>query len=46
LIKKLLHDPITNLRAAVDNGTLTSDQLEFVWSLYNLREFEEHSDDS
>lgn len=46
LIKKLLHDPITHLRAAVDDGTLTSDQLEFVWSLYNLREFEERSDDS
>jgi glutamyl-tRNA reductase len=41
LIKKLLHDPITNLRDAVDRNALSSEQLEFVWSLYNLREFEE-----
>ena len=41
LIKKLLHDPITNLREAVDENALSSEELEFVWSLYNLRDFED-----
>ena len=45
LVKKLLHDPITNLRSAVENNQLSPEDLELVWSLYNLREFEERSDD-
>jgi glutamyl-tRNA reductase len=45
LVKKLLHDPITNLRSAVENNDLSPEELELVWSLYNLREFEDRSDD-
>lgn len=46
LVKKLLHNPITNLRSAVENDSLSSEQIELVWSLYNLREFEEQSNEN
>ncbi|MFB6264530.1 MAG: glutamyl-tRNA reductase [Bradymonadaceae bacterium] len=45
LVKKLLHFPITNLRSAVEDNSLSQEQLQTVWSLYNLREFEENSDE-
>jgi len=41
LVKKLLHNPITNLRSAVEDDTLSSEQIDLVWTLYNLRDFEE-----
>lgn len=46
LIKKLLHNPITNLRSAVEDDSLSSEQIDLVWTLYNLREFEERSDEN
>jgi glutamyl-tRNA reductase len=45
LVKKLLHNPITTLRSAVDDDDLNSDDLDLIWSLYNLHEFEEQSDE-
>jgi glutamyl-tRNA reductase len=46
LVKKLLHNPIMYLRQALDNETLRSEDLQLVWSLYNLQEFEEDTDDN
>ncbi|MFB6373279.1 MAG: glutamyl-tRNA reductase [Bradymonadaceae bacterium] len=46
LVKKLLHHPIRNLRSAVDDGSLTAEQIELVWSLYNLQEFERETDEN
>ncbi|MGM0555999.1 MAG: glutamyl-tRNA reductase [Myxococcota bacterium] len=46
LVKKLLHNPIMYLRQALDNETLRSEDLNLVWSLYNLQEFEEDTDDN
>lgn len=45
LVKKLLHNPIMYLRGALDNETLRSEDLNLVWSLYNLQEFEDDSDE-
>jgi len=45
LVKKLLHNPITNLRSAAEDDSLSSEQIDLVWSLYNLREFREQSDE-
>ena len=46
LVKKLLHHPVTNLREAVEQEELQSEHIELVWTLYNLREFDEETEDS
>ena len=46
LVKKLLHNPIRNLRTAVEEGSLTSEQIDLVWSLYNLQEFDQETDEN
>lgn len=46
LVKKLLHNPIRNLRTAVEDGSISSEEIDLIWSLYNLGEFHEDSDEA
>jgi glutamyl-tRNA reductase len=36
LTKKLLHNPIMHLRSAVEEGQISSDDLDLVWDLFDL----------
>ncbi len=46
LVKKLLHPPIDTLRTAVEEGSLTAEHIDLVWSLYDLDEAQEDSDET
>ncbi len=46
LIKKLLHNPIMYLRSAVNDESLSAEDLDLVWSLYNLDNTTEKSDET
>ncbi|RAL25350.1 glutamyl-tRNA reductase [Lujinxingia litoralis] len=45
LVKKLLHHPISYLRTSVANNTLRAEDLNLVWSLYNLQNQDENPDE-
>lgn len=46
LVKKLLHNPIMFLRSAVDDESLSPEDLNLVWSLYNLDPSDENTDET
>jgi glutamyl-tRNA reductase len=43
LMKKVMHNPIMHMRSSLEDGTLRPEDLDLIWSLFNLDDLEDNS---